>query len=139
MTGTGVLTAVERRGGRAAIGGVVIVTLLMWAGVCVAQVQNPSFETTYMGTPYPRYLPQGWYHADHPSFNSYCTNSWSTDGTLSAALLSRIGKAVSPGDYQSFYQFVDLTGIGVIEIDVRLAAPRRRRSSTSKPHFLSMA
>jgi hypothetical protein len=122
MTGTGVMTAVERRGVRLAIGCVVILILLMGSGVCVAEVLNPSFETTYMGTPYPRLLPQGWYHADHASFNSYCTNSWSTDGTLSAALLSRIGKAVSPGNYESFYQFVDLTGIASIEFDIRLVA-----------------
>ena len=123
MTGTGVLTAVERRGSRPAVGWAVILVLLMWSGVQAAEVLNPSFETTYMGTPYPRTLPQSWYHADHASFNSYSTNSWSTDGTLSAALLTRVNKPVSPGEFQNFYQFVDLTGIGAIQFDVRLVAP----------------
>jgi hypothetical protein len=59
---------------------------------------------------------------DHPAFNSYCSTYWSTKGTRSAALFSRIGKAVSPGSYQSFHQYVDLTGIGTIEFDVRLSA-----------------
>jgi len=131
MTGTGVLTAprsaaahrgVERRVGRPAMGCVVILTLLMWSGVQAAEVLNPSFETTYMGTPYPRSLPQGWWHVDHPSFNSYCSGLWSTNGTLSAGVLSRMNKAVSRGNYQSFYQYVDLTGIGTIEFDIRLAA-----------------
>jgi len=104
------------------MGCVVILTLLMWSGVYAAEVLNPSFETTYMGTPYPRSLPQGWWHVDHASFNSYCTNQWRTNGTLSAALLSRIGKAVSRGNYQSFYQYVELTGIGTIEFDIRMTA-----------------
>jgi hypothetical protein len=122
MTRTGVSATVEKRGGRPAIGCGVILTLLMWSGVYAAEVQNSSFETTYMGTPFPRLLPQGWWHVDHASFNSYCTSQWSTNGTLSAALLSRIGRAVSRGNYQSFYQYVDLTGIGTIEFDVRMAA-----------------
>jgi hypothetical protein len=109
-----------------------MLVLLMWSSVCVAQVLNPSFETTYKGMPHPRPLPQGWSHADHASFNSYCTSSWSTDGTLSAALLSRINKAVSPGDYQGFFQYVDLTGIGTIEFDVCLAA---LREGASFEHF----
>jgi hypothetical protein len=123
MTGTGVLTAVERRGGTGtALRGVVTLVLLMGPAVQAAEVLNPSFETTYMGTPYPRTLPQNWYHVDHASFNSYCNHSWSTDGIMSVALLSRINKAVNPGDYQNFYQYVDLTGIGAIKFDVRLQA-----------------
>jgi hypothetical protein len=122
MTATGVLTAVEGRRGRVALGSVVLLILLIGSGVQAAEVFNPSFEITYMGTPYPRPLPQNWYHVDHASFNSYCNSSWSTDGTLSAALLSRINKTVNPGNYQSFYQYADLTGVGAIKFDVRLAA-----------------
>jgi hypothetical protein len=124
MTGTGVLTAVERRGRRTgvALGGVVILMLLVGPAVQAAEVLNPGFETTYMGTPFPRLLPQNWSHVDHASFNSNCNNSWTTEGTLSAALVSRMNKLVNPGDYQSFFQYVDLTGIGTIKFDVRLTA-----------------
>ena len=122
MSATGVLTAVRRRESRAALGGAAILILLMGPAVQAAEVLNPSFETTYMGTPFPRTLPQNWYHVDHASFNSHCNNSWSTDGIMSVALLSRMNKAVNPGDYQNFYQYVDLTGIGAIKFDVRLQA-----------------
>jgi len=36
--------------------------------------------------------------------------------------VSRINKVINPGDYESFYQYVDLTGIGAIKFDVRLGA-----------------
>jgi len=122
MMGTGVVTKSERRGVCSAVGLLAVLTVVGWSGVCAAQVLNPSFEATYLGTPYPRLLPQYWWHVDHPSFNSYCTDLWSTDGALSAALLSRGGKAVSPGNHESFYQLVDLTGIGSIVFDVQLTA-----------------
>jgi hypothetical protein len=96
--------------------------VLAWSSVCTAAILNPSLETTYSGMPYPRPLPESWWHADHASFNSYCTNLWATDGSLSAGLFSRVGKTFVPGNNQSFYQFVDLTGIGSIVFDVRLAA-----------------
>jgi hypothetical protein len=108
----------------------------MCSGAYAAEVLNPSFETTYMGTPYPRSLPQAWYHSDHAAFNSYCTNQWSTNGTLSASLLSRIGKAVSRGNYESFYQFVDLTGIGTIKFDIRMAASPAGAFSHFEASFL---
>ena len=136
MTGTGIMTAVEGKGGRPAMGCVAILTLLMWSGVYAAEVQNPSFEATYMGVPYPRALPQGWWHVDHASFNSYCSNSWRTNGALSAVLLAKIGKTVSPGNYESFYQYVDLTGIGTIEFDARLAALPAGAFSHFKASFL---
>ncbi len=122
MIGTGVFTAVERRRAGPALGWVMLLTLLMGSGVSAAELLNPSFETTYLGMPYPRSLPQSWYHVDHASFNSYCSNSWCTNGTLSVGLFSLKNKAVSPGNYASFYQYVDLTGIGAIKFDVRLAA-----------------
>jgi hypothetical protein len=93
----------------------------MGAGASAKDALNPSFETTYAGLPWPRPLPLYWGRLDHPSFNSYCTNLWSTDGSKSAALFNRIGKTVAPGNHQSFTQYVDLTGIGSIEFDVRLA------------------
>jgi len=121
MTGTGVVTGAERRGGPPALGLLAALMIVVWSGACPAEVLNPSFETTYLGTPYPRLLPQCWMHADHPSFNSYCTKLWSTDGGSSAALVSLIGKTFSPGNRETFYQIVDLTGIGSIEFDVSLA------------------
>jgi len=111
------------RGGRsAAAGWLAVAIILAWSSVCTAAIMNPSFETTYAGLPWPRPLPQNWWHADHPSFNSYCTNMWATEGMLSTGLFSRIGKSFTPGVYQSFYQYVDLTGVGSIVFDVRLAA-----------------
>jgi hypothetical protein len=96
--------------------------VLAWSSVCAAGVMNPSFETYYMGTPYPRQLPSNWWHTDHPSFNSKCTNQWITDGNFAAGLYSLVNKPINPGNFESFYQFVDLTGIGSIQFDVRLAA-----------------
>jgi hypothetical protein len=93
---------------------------LLWSGVCGAQITNPSFEATYAGTPSPRPLPSNWSRIDDPSFNSYCTDLWYTDGARSTCLFSRGGKSFTPGRYQSFYQFVDLTGMGVLAFDAML-------------------
>ena len=122
MTGTEFATSRERRRDRAAARFAAMLLVLAWSGVCAADILNPGFETTYAGLPWPRPLPLYWARVDHPSFNSYCSNLWSTDGARSAALFSRIGKTVSPGNYQSFHQYVNLTGIGSIEFDVRLSA-----------------
>lgn len=121
MTRTGVLTAVERRRAGPALGWVMILILLMGSGVSAVEVLNPSFETT-TGTYY-RPLPRNWFHLDEPSsFNSYCSNSWKTNGTLSAGLFSLMKKPVTRGKYQNFFQeSVDLTGIATIKFDVRLA------------------
>jgi len=122
MAGTeSVVRTERRRGDRVGARSLVVLLTLAWSSVCAAEVLNPSFETTYAGLPWPRPLPLYWSHVDHPSFNSYCANLWKTDGGLSAVLFNRIGKAVSPGNYESFYQYVDLTGIGSIEFDVSLA------------------
>ncbi len=105
------------------IGCVVVLTVLMWSGVCAAEVQNPSFEILRPGST--RKLPKDWTPVDDPypsSFNSYCSGMWSTDGTLSAGLFSLMNRPVGRGKHQSFYQDVDLTGIGTIEFDVRLRA-----------------
>lgn len=124
MTGTRVVASAGRRGDRAGIGCLIAMLALAGAGVCPADILNPSFETTYAGLPWPRPLPEVWgrTRTDHPSFNSYCTNLWRTDGALSAGLFNRIGATVSRGNYQSFGQWVDLTGISGIEFDVRLVA-----------------
>jgi hypothetical protein len=65
---------------------------------------------------------------DYLFFDSYCVlyseeepDSWPTDGTVAACLLSRPGK-VFEGRYQSFWQFVDLTGMGVLVFDAMLEA-----------------
>ncbi len=128
MTGMGIQMGTERRGGQAAVVCLAgLIMLVVWSGVCVADVRNGSFETTYPGLPWPRPLPTYWAHVDHPSFNSYCINMWNTDGKFSAALFSRLSNAYKSyrfevGDYQGFMQYVDLTGIGSIEFDARLAA-----------------
>jgi len=124
MTGTNsnIQVSMKRSGCYAAAGWLAVGIILALSSVCAAAIQNPSFETYYLGMPWPRQLPQSWAHSDHASFNSYCTNLWATDGTLSTGLFSRINKTFLPGNYQSFHQFVDLTGIGSIVFDVRLAA-----------------
>jgi hypothetical protein len=101
-----------------------MLVLLMWSGVCVAQVVNPSFEAIRSVTPWPRYLPQGWWPRDSLlSFNSGSTSQWSTEGRLSVELLSRINRPINRGDYQGLYQEqVDLTGIGAIKFDIRMTA-----------------
>jgi hypothetical protein len=104
------------------VASLVVLIVLAWSGVCAADPLNPSFEMTYAGLPWPRPLPLYWGHVDHPSFNSYCTNLWSTNGGMSVTLLNRIGQAVSPGSYESLYQYVDLTGIASIKFDVWLSA-----------------
>jgi hypothetical protein len=103
------------------MGWLMILILLMGSGVSAVEVLNPSFETT-TGTYY-RPLPRNWFHLDEPSsFNSYCSNSWKTNGTLSAGLFSLMKKPVTRGKYQNFFQeSVDLTGIATIKFDVRLA------------------
>jgi hypothetical protein len=124
MTGTSTHIASSRT--RTGYGGLVtwlaLAIVLAWSSVCAAALQNPGFEAYYIGTPYPRQLPSGWWHTDHPSFNSKCNSLWSTDGILSAGLYSLVNKPISPGNFEGFHQFVDLTGIGAIVFDARLAA-----------------
>jgi hypothetical protein len=116
------MSGTKRKGYGIAVAWLAVAIVLAWSSVCAAGVMNPSFETYYMGTPYPRPLPSNWWHTDHPSFNSKCTNQWITDGNFSAGLYSLVNKPINPGNFESFYQFVNLTGIGSIEFDVRLAA-----------------
>lgn len=123
MTGTGVMTDKRRRPVRSGVGLLAVLIVAVCSGVGAAQVLNPSFETTFtiLGRAQP--LPQDWWRMDHSSFSSYGTDLWSTDGDLSAALLSRTGKPFRAGNYQSFFQWgVDLTGVNRIVFDVRLMA-----------------
>lgn len=101
----------------------VVLISLFWSGVCAAvEIQNPSFEDTYDGLPAPRPLPWYWYLNEYSSFNSYCTDLWSTDGDLSACLCSRSGIGIESNDFQGFYQFIDLTDEDFIIFDAMLLA-----------------
>jgi hypothetical protein len=120
-TSTGITTGTNRGGCGAAVTWLAAAAVLAWSSVCTAGVVNPSFETYYMGTPYPRPLPSGWWPTDHSSFNSKCNNLWSTDGALSVGLYNLVNKPISPGNGEELSQFVDLTGIAGIVFDVQLA------------------
>ena len=122
MKGVGMQTNSERNDGRATAACLAVLIVLVWSGVCAAEVLNPSFEVTYDGLPWPRPLPLSWGRVDHPAFNSYCTGAWYTEGERSASLFSRFGKSFNPGDYQGFNQLVDLTDVGAVVFDVYLAA-----------------
>jgi hypothetical protein len=121
MTGTRVVASRGTRGNRVGIGCLIAMLILVGAGVCPADIVNPSFESffTILGR---GLMPEYWGRVDHPSFNSYCTNSWATEGTLSVGLFNKIGSTVSIGNYQGFNQWVDLTDKSSIEFDVRLVA-----------------
>ncbi len=102
----------------------VIPIILVWSGVCAADILNPGFETidAYKLRLTGRALPLSWFNSDHPSFNSYCTSLWSTEGQRSVAMFNRMFGTVAPGNFQGFYQSVDLTGMGKIKFDVNLEA-----------------
>ncbi len=112
--------SMKQRGGHAAAGWLAVGLVLVVSNVCAAAIANPSFEVL-RGSP-TRWLPQSWSNWDHASFYSLCTSQWATDGIRSAWMYSRIGKTFQPGNYQSFDQLVDLTGIAAIVFDVKLMA-----------------
>jgi hypothetical protein len=121
------MASAEQRNGGVTVALVAGAIVLVWSGVCAAQIVNPSFETTALVSGF-RLLPLHWGRVDnvgrldHPSFSSDCVNSWSTDGSRSARMFSRSGKSFVAGGSQSFFQYVDLTGTISIAFDVRLAA-----------------
>ncbi len=118
MAGTKIVTRRTASKRNALVRSLVIPIILVWSGVCAADIVNPGFEMTrYLSG---RVLPQSWTPTDNLSFNSYCTSLWSTQGQLSVAMFNRIGRTVAPGNFQGFYQFVDLTGMGRIRFDVDL-------------------
>lgn len=132
---TGAKIVARRTGSKknALVRSLVIPIILVWSGACAADILNPGFEMIDVNKQRVtgRALPLSWTNSDHSSFNSYCTNWWSTAGQLSAAMYSRIGKYVVPGNSQGFYQIADLTGMGSIKFDVNLEA----RPEGSFGHF----
>ena len=122
MVIVGIQTDVERREGVTAVGCLAVLIVLLWSGVCTAEVLNPGFEETYAIVPNPRVRPEIWDYRDHSSFDFYCTDLWQTEGGLAAGQYNRIGRLVNPGDYHSIRQYVDLTGLQSIVFDVHLAA-----------------
>lgn len=101
------------------VGCLAVLAGLFWSSMCGAQIDNPSFEDKrlYDG----RMVPSDWVLVDDRDlFYSYCADSWYTDGTVAACLFSQPGKTFEAGRYQSFCQFVDLTGMGVLVFDAML-------------------
>lgn len=97
-----------------------LAVLLGATGLCHADILNPSFEQSYtQGT---LQLPLHWNCNDHYAFGYYVSDSWSSDGTLSANIYSRISQIVQVGDYESLYQSVDLTQVDAIIFDAALSA-----------------
>ena len=114
------------RRARTAMQRLAILLVLASCGVCAANILNPSFEDTYYVAGHGN-VPLGWRRVSHPSFNSYSTSDWSTDGLHSVCLLSRLTTATNvhtfdPGVHQAFSQVLDLTGIDVITFDAQLAS-----------------
>ncbi len=113
--------------GRAGIAGLAVLIALLWSGACAAQILNPSFEDTEMREMPPRSLPVDWWllaNHYHFPFTSYCTSDctsdWPTDGALSLRMQTCVNEYVAPGDYHSYVQAVDLTGVNFIVFDVML-------------------
>jgi hypothetical protein len=118
-----IMVGARETSGRLTSGLLVALVVLWSSGACAADILNPSFEAWEDGVPWPRPVPSSWWQWNSSAFNSYCTTDWSTDGTRSAALLNRTNTLISPGTYQSFSQYVDLTGISSIKFDVSLVPP----------------
>jgi hypothetical protein len=118
--GTTTGTASGRR--FAAMGCVVALVAALGSSVFAAEIANPSFQITYEGTPEPRPLPENWECIDCFSFNSYCSDLWSTDGDLAACLFSLQDQDIYKDSYQSFWQWVDLTDVNGIVFDAMLQA-----------------
>jgi hypothetical protein len=138
MTDTKIVAGGGAKAGRHGVGTLVALMVLMSSGAYAAEVLNPSFEITYPGSPWPRPMPLHWIPDDHPSFNSYCTGPWCTDGVQAVIMYNRSNQFVSPGDYQSFFQDVDLTGVASIEFDVLLAAPPAVPPAGTFAHFKAL-
>lgn len=108
---------------RAGTLGVALVVVLVCSAPSAADILGASFEQWYSVTPWPDTVPSYWRlrNLDHTAFGSQVTTVWKTDGLRSMGLFSRYGRSFAAGDYQSIYQVVDLTGIGRIRFDARLA------------------
>jgi len=129
-------TGLGRRRCDLVVGCLAVLIVLSGSGICAGQVlnpMNPSFETVVRSSQYGD-VPLFWPPTSssptksvHPSFSYKSEIKWSTDGGRSAALYSRLSNntatyVFAPDDYQSVCQVMNLTGVGAIEFDVRLAA-----------------
>jgi len=105
--------------------GIVVLAVLLCASLCQANIANPSFEKaySYFYAPFGSYPPENWKMTPgRPGFALGTTKNWSSDGVQSARIYGCYNQAVAEGDYMSFYQIADLTGISKIVFDARLAA-----------------
>lgn len=102
----------------------VVVTTLLCA-LCQAKIANPGFESARSWYSVPRYACYPFYWSrstTRPGFALGTTEAWNSEGNRSARIYGCYNQAVTAGDYMSFYQTVDLTGISSIVFDVKLAA-----------------
>jgi hypothetical protein len=108
---------------RAGTLGFALVAVLVCSAPSAADILNGSFEQSYSVTPWPDTVPAYWRlkNTDHTAFGSQVTTVWKTEGLRAAGIFSRYGRFLAAGDYQSVYQVVNLTGIGRITFDARLA------------------
>ncbi|MBN2129952.1 MAG: hypothetical protein JW741_10665 [Sedimentisphaerales bacterium] len=107
------------------VGGIAILALLLCASVCRADIANPGFERarSKYSLPYDACYPYSWSRtATRPGFALGTTEDWNSEGLRSARIYGCYNQAVSAGDYMSFYQTVDLTGIRTLVFDAKLAA-----------------
>jgi len=103
---------------------VVVLTTLLCA-LCQAKIANPGFENarSKFSLPYYACYPYSWSRtATRPGFALGTTEDWNSEGNRSARIYGCYNQAVAAGDYMSFYQSADLTGISSIVFDVKLAA-----------------
>jgi len=109
--------------GRAGTLGLALVAVLVCSAPSAAEVFNGSFEESYSVTPWPDTVPSYWRlkNYDHTVFGSQVTTVWKTNGLRATGVFSRYSRFFTAGDYQSIYQVVNLTGIGRIAFDARLA------------------
>ncbi|MBA7674538.1 hypothetical protein ES703_82754 [subsurface metagenome] len=92
---------------------VLTLIVLCCANTSAVLITNPSFED---GS-------NGWSHNDHLAFYmQVSTSNFHTDGSFGLRFSSYTVTAYSPGDYESFYQTVDLTGITDVLFDVQLSS-----------------
>jgi hypothetical protein len=109
--------------GRAGTLGLALVAVLVCSAPSAAAIFNGSFEQWYNVAPSPDTAPSSWTlrNVDHTLFGSQVTTVWKADGLRSTGLYSRYSRSFSAGSYQSIFQVVNLTGIGRIAFDARLA------------------
>jgi len=105
--------------------GIVVLVALLCASLCQAKIANPGFENarSKYSLPYYACYPYSWSRtAARPGFGLGTTEDWNSEGVRSARIYGCFNQAVAAGDYMSFYQTVDLTGISTIVFDAKLAA-----------------